>query len=285
MAVMRSRQWWLAQWWLALVALCAITLLAWSNSFQCGFVFDNRFLLLLDTRVHQATRENLALILNHTWLWPATEAGLYRPVTTLSYLFNYAILGNADRPAGYHWINLLLHAGNVLLVFFLARRLLAEASQKEFWPSFLIAAVWAVHPVLTESVTNIVGRSDLLAGLTTLGGLLLYLKSTAASGRRRMACFAGLAAITAVGVFSKESAVAVIAIIALYELTWWDWPTFLRVRLRGFLEACIAMSPALLAMWWVRSGVLTAPAQFPFVDNPTIGADFWIGRLTAVKVL
>src|SRR5580658_7717980 len=118
MAVMRSRQ-----WWLSVAALCAIILLAWSNSFQCGFVFDNRFLLLVDTRVHQATRENLALILNHTWFWPEMEGGLYRPVTTLSWLFNYAILRNADHPAGYHWITLLLHPGNVLLVFALARRL------------------------------------------------------------------------------------------------------------------------------------------------------------------
>src|SRR5579863_518234 len=277
MAVMRSRQWWLAQWWLALVALCAITLLAWSNSFQCGFVFDNRFLLLLDTRVHQATRENLALILNHTWLWPATEAGLYRPVTTLSWLFNYAILGNADHPAGYHWINLLLHAGNVLLVFALARRLV-----RDFWPSFLIAALWAVHPVLTESVTNIVGRADLLAGMTTLGGLLMYLRSTETSGGRQLAWLAALGVVTAVGVFSKESAVAVVGIIALYESTWWD-----RRRLYNFFQACLAMSPALLAMWWARTRVLaaSAPAEFPFVDNPIVGADFWTGRLTALKVL
>jgi protein O-mannosyl-transferase len=272
MAIMRSRQ-----WWYAVVALCAIPLLAWSDSFQCGFVFDNRFLVLLDTRVHQATRENLALILNHTWLWPATETGLYRPFTTLSLLFNYAVLGNTDHPAGYHWVNLLLHAGNVLLVFALARRLV-----KDTGPSFLIAALWAVHPVLTESVTNIVGRADLLAGMTTLGGLLIYLRSTETSGGRQMAWLTALAAVTAVGVFSKESAVAVVGVIVLYEVTWWD-----RRRLYGLFQACLAMSPALLVMWWARTRVLaaTAPAQFPFVDNPIIGADFWTGRLTALKVL
>ena len=269
---MRSRQ-----WWFAVVALCAITLLAWSNSFQSGFVFDNRFLLLLDTRVHQATRENLALILNHTWLWPTTETGLYRPVTTLSFLFNYAMLGNTDHPAGYHWINLLLHAGNVLLVFALARRLV-----KDFWPSFLVAALWAVHPVLTESVTNIIGRADILAGMTTLGGLLIYLKSTETSGWRQMAWLTGLAAVTVVGVFSKESAVAVVGIIVLYEVTWWD-----RRRMYGLFQACLAMSPALLVMWWARTRLFaaTAPAQFPFVDNPIVAADFWTGRLTALKVL
>ena len=92
---------------------------------------------------------------------------MYRPLGTLSYLFNYAVLGNGEHPEGYHWINLLLHLGNVLLVYALARRLL-----KNFWPPVFVAALWAVHPVLTESVTNIVGRVDLLAAMAVLSGLL-----------------------------------------------------------------------------------------------------------------
>src|SRR5579863_3987910 len=157
-----------SRYWLAVGAVSAVILLAWSNSCESGFVHDNSLLLTAD-RLHKVTYTNLALIFNHSYWWPTAETGLYRPVTSLSYLFNYAILGNADRPAGYHWINLLFHGGNVLLVFFLARRLVRDS-----WPSLLIVAVWAVHPVLTESVTNIVGRSDLLAGMTVLAGLLLY---------------------------------------------------------------------------------------------------------------
>jgi len=254
--------------------------LVYSNSFESGFVFDNRSLILGDSRVHKATPDNLALIFHHSYWWPTGESGLYRPVTTLSYLFNYAVLGNAGHPAGYHWINLLLHAGNVLLVFALARRLVANRA--DLGPAFLIAAVWAVHPVLTESVTNIVGRADLLAGMTSLAGLLMYLRSVEASGRRRFAWLAGLMAVTAVGVFCKESAVSVLGMIALYEVTWWN-----RRRMGGFLLGCLAMSPAFLAIWWMRARVMagSAPARFPFVDNPIMAADFLTGRLTAVKVL
>ncbi len=222
--------------WLAAGVLTIIALLAWRNSVESGFVFDNKTQLLDDTRIQKATPQNLTLILDHTYWWPNEETGLYRPVTTLSYLFNYAILGNADRPAGYHWINLLLHIGNVLLVFFLARRLVGL---EDFWPAFLIASVWAVHPVLTESVTNIVGRADLLAGMTVLGGLLVYLRSTEATGWRRAEWLAGLAAITAVGVFCKESAVTVAGIVALYEFVWWK-----RERMRALLAS--ASSP------WLR---------------------------------
>src|SRR5262245_32576888 len=119
------------------VVLAAVTLLAFSNSFSAGFTLDNKGLILEDPRIREVTAENVGLILHHTYWWPRGEAGLYRPFTTLSYLFNYAILGNADQPAGYHWINLLLHIGNVLLVYALARRLL-----REFWPSFLLSAMW-----------------------------------------------------------------------------------------------------------------------------------------------
>jgi protein O-mannosyl-transferase len=265
---------------LAAGVLAIIALLAWRNSVEAGFVFDNKTLLLEDTRIQKVTPENIALILHHTYWWPNEDSGLYRPLTTLSYLFNYAILGEADRPAGYHWINLLLHIGNILLVFALARRLV-PSQEDDFWPAFLIASVWAVHPVLTESVTNIVGRADLLAGMTVLGGFLMYLRSAEATGWRRAAWLAGLAAATAVGVFCKESAVTVAGIIALYELTWWN-----RQRLRGFLFACLAMAPALLAMWRVRSRILAAaPARFPYVDNPIVYASFRIGRLTALKVM
>jgi hypothetical protein len=128
-------------------ALFLAVLLAYSNSFHAGFAFDSSLLILQDARVHQANGANFDLILNHTYWWPSNESGLYRPVTTLSYLFNYAILGDGAQPDAYHWINFLLHVFNVFLVYLLAVHLV-----RRVWPAFFVAAVWAVHPVLTESV-------------------------------------------------------------------------------------------------------------------------------------
>src|SRR5206468_2532356 len=104
-------------------ALCVLALVAYSNSFTAGFALDNQVLLLGDPRIRAATAENLSQILNHTYWWPNGEAGIFRPLTTLSYLFNYTILGNGAHPEGYHWINYLLHAGNTLLAFVLMLRL------------------------------------------------------------------------------------------------------------------------------------------------------------------
>jgi tetratricopeptide (TPR) repeat protein len=258
-------------------SLALLTFVAFSNSFSAGFILDNQGLLLQDPRIRELTGEHIRQILQHTYWWPNGEAGIYRPFTTLTYLFNYAVLGNANHPAGYHWINLLLHLGNVFLVYALARRLL-----RELWPSFFAAAIWAVHPVLTESVTNMIGRSDLLSAMAVLSGFLMYLKGAESAGLRRLAWLAGLMAVTAVGVFSKESAIVIVGVIALYELTWWKE----RKPGRALLLGCIAILLPIAAMLYQRSIVLAAsqPAEFPLYDNPIVGANFWVGRLTAIKV-
>ncbi len=244
-------------------------------------MFDNKPLLLQDPRIHEASAKNIGLIFQHTYWWPYGESGLYRPFGTLSYLFNYAVLGNGEHPEGYHWINLFLHFANVLLVYALARRLLQGRLRDNFWPPVFVAALWAVYPVLTESVTNIIGRVDLIAAMAVLSGLLFYLKSAEASGARRWMWLAALMAVTFVGVFSKENAVVILGVIVLYELVWWKE----RRNLRGLLLGCAAVVLPLLALWYLRSVVVPGGWQSPFVDNPLVGADFWTARLTALKVL
>src|SRR5437868_2857712 len=165
----------------AAFTLVALALLAYGNSFHAGFTLDNG-LIIRDARVFEATRANIELILRHTLWWPIAETGLYRPLTKLSFLFNYAVLGNGERPEGYHVVNFILHAGNIWLAFALALRLV-----RRFWPALFIAGLWAVHPVLTESVTNLVGRADLLAGMAVLGGVLRHLKSSESKGRANFA--------------------------------------------------------------------------------------------------
>src|ERR1035441_8163213 len=259
------------------LGLCLLTLAVYSNSFGAGFVMDNRGLILQDARIRAATAENFDLIFGHTYWWPYGESGLFRPLTTLSYLFNYTILGNGEHPAGYHWINFLLHAGNVLLVYALAIRLASR--RLAAWT----AALWAGHPVLTESVTNIVGRADLLAGGAGRVSCLLCLKSSETSGGRRWACVGALSAATAVGVFSKESAVMLLPVIVLYEAIWWKE----RRQALGLARGSIAVLIPIQAMLYQRASVLwsSAPTTFPFYDNPIVGAGFVTGRLTALEVM
>ncbi len=273
------------RYWLAALGLIALTLLAFSNSFIAGLALDNQLLITGDPRIQEATGHNVGQIFQHTFWWPNGEAGIYRPLTTLSFLFNYAILGNGAQPAGYHWINFLLHTVNVLMVFGLCLRLFNCMPDRAFPLAMSTAALWAVHPILTESVTNIVGRADLLAGMAVLSGFWMYLKSTESAGFRRLAWLAGLAAATAAGALSKESAVVLPGLIVLYEVAFHF--SELRARLRSTLLGCAATILPIAAMLLQRALVLSAspPAEFPFVDNPIVGASFWVGRLTAIKVL
>jgi protein O-mannosyl-transferase len=259
------------------LGLCLLTLVVYSNSFGAGFAMDNRGLILQDARVRAATAGNLDLIFGHTYWWPYGESGLFRPLTTISYLFNYAVLGNGEHPAGYHWVNFMLHAVNVLLVYALGKRLAGWRAAA--WT----AALWAVHPVLTESVTNIVGRADLLAGMAVLGGLLLYLKSAESAGWRRWAYLIALSGTTAIGVFSKESAVMVLPVIVLFEALWWKQ----RRQALGLVLGSLAMLVPIQAMLYQRGAVLwtSGPTIFPFYDNPIVGAGWVAGRLTALKVM
>jgi protein O-mannosyl-transferase len=259
------------------IALFLLLVFTWSNSFDDGFALDNKFFILLDPRVHQATWANIALILNRGY-WYTYNAGLYRPLTTLSYLFNYAILGNGDEPAGYHWVNISLHFLNAFFVYVLALRLV-----RKLWPAIFIAALWAVHPALTESVTNIVGRADLLAGLAQLSGFWMYLKSRESVGWQRVRWLAGLMAVTTLGVFSKESTVAILGVILLYEVIWWKE----RKQLRELLLGGAAIAPPLLFMWYQRTAVLatSGPMEVPFIDNPLKYASFIGSRLTAIIVV
>jgi hypothetical protein len=262
-----------------MLALWVFVLLAYSNSFRAGFAFDNVGVILQDSRIRAATPGNLHLILTQEYWYNQSATGLYRPLTTFSYLLNYAILGNGPHPAGYHWVNFALHAVNIALVYLLALLLFQEAKLKERL-AFALAAVWAVHPVLTESVTNMVGRADLLAGFGVLAGLLCHVQGGAASGWRKLAWLSGLALAVTIGLFSKESAVVVLAAMVIYDLA---FPQAWRARAAGYL----ALAVSFLVFFYVRGQVLAKlpSALVPFGDNPLVGAGFWTARLTAIKVI
>lgn len=165
-----------------LLTIGTVVLLTYANSFTAGFALDNKFIILEDPRLRvfsfatpadaEQTRNNLRLIFTQDYWWPKAVSGLYRPLTTLSFWLNYAVFGNKNEPAGYHWFNFFVHWTNACLVYFVVLALMNNV-----WPALFVACVFAVHPVNVESVTNIVGRGDLLAGVAVLGGLLFYMRS------------------------------------------------------------------------------------------------------------
>ena len=261
---------------LLIAALWTLALIAYSNSFSSGFVFDNS-ILMQDSRIKAVTPQNIDLILTQEYWYQWSLTGLYRPLTTFSYLFNYTILGNATQPAGYHWINFGLHAVNIGLVYALGLLLLGEIT-----PAFALAAVWSLHPLLTESVTNIVGRADLLAAFGVFGVLLCHIMAASAVGWRKLAWLLVLAAVALIGLFSKESTVVVIAAMVIFDLTWYGLKSW-RARAPGYLALALPLCFFLYVRYQVLSKI---PAeQIGHSDNPLYRIDFWTARFTAVKVI
>jgi hypothetical protein len=237
---------------------------------------DNSDIILQDARVHAVTSVQLHRILTQQY-WETATTGLYRPLTTLSYLCNYTILGNGANPMGYHWINLGLHLINVTLVFTLGKAIFERVTF-----AFVLSALWGLHPVHTEAVTNIVGRADLLVALGTLAGLLCYRQALASTGARKAAWLGGLLVSATVGVFAKESGVAILGVILIYDLSIGRGEHW-RGRVPGYLAAALPCAVYLIA----RARVLQdAPyLATSYCDNPLLSADFWTARLTALKVI
>ena len=251
-------------------------MLAYSNSFHAGLAFDSQRVILADSRIQADTPDNVHQIWAGDYYNGTGSAALYRPLTTLTYLWNYADFGNGPNAAGYHAVNFLLHAVNLTLVYFIAFAIFADA-----WPAFALAALWALHPVLTESVTNVVGRADLLAAAGILAGLYCYLRTRTAAGWRSIAWTAGIAAASYIAIFSKESGVVLIALLLAYDLAF--PPASARVRIAGYLAALL---PAAL-FFAMRHTALAQVSSLliAYTDNPLQQTGFWISRLTALKVL
>ena len=258
-----------------LFLLWTVALIAYSNSFRTGLIFDNSTIILQDTRIRALTSGNIGLIVSQEYWYNTLTTGLYRPLATFSYLLNYAVLGNGTRPAGYHWVNLLLHGINISLVY-----LLGLAVFEKRGLAFGLAAVWGVHPLLTESVTNVVGRADLMAASGVLGGLLCHVAS--AHAPRKLAWRCGLALAAAIAIFSKESGAVLPGLMLLYDVCWSkraDWPR----RAIGYLAVAAAFS----IYFYLQMGLHARMplGLVPFGDNPLTATDFWTSKLTAIKVI
>jgi tetratricopeptide (TPR) repeat protein len=257
-------------------AVIGVALLAYVNSFHAPFLLDNTATILGDTRVHEVTPENLQRILRFPY-WELYASGLYRPLTTMSFLVNFAVFGNGAAPYGYHWLNFLLHAVNIALVY-----ALGLAVFRRIPAALVLSALWGLHPVLTESVTNVVGRSDLLAAFAVLAGLLCHRKALETTGVRKGMWLAAIGIAAAVGIFSKESAIVLLAVFACYDFAFGRAASW-RSRIPSYAAAAI---PCLVYLY-VRSQVLpNAPhLDTPFYENPLLGAGFWTARITAIKVI
>src|SRR5262249_31252259 len=144
--------------WIAPLAIAAVTLAVFSPALQYGFVlWDDDRNFLTNPGYRGLGWAQLPSALTHTLL------GHRVPVAWLTFSVARALWGmNAS---GYHLTNIVLHAVTAVLVYWLARRLLAlglaAASPRAITLGAFVAALFfAVHPLRVESVVWLTERRD-----------------------------------------------------------------------------------------------------------------------------
>src|ERR1700674_2907885 len=110
------------------------------------------------------------------WSFTTFREGNWHPVTWLSHALDCQIF--RLNPAGHHYTNLLLHAANAVLLFLLLRQATGLT-----WPSLVVGALFALHPVNVESVAWAAERKNVLSMLFFLLALHAYDRYARTGGR------------------------------------------------------------------------------------------------------
>lgn len=175
--------------WAVPALLVAAACIAFGNGLSGGFVWDDFFTVVRNTRTHGIS--HLPGLLG----W-GDEPLRYRFLRDLSYVLDYSISGL--NPFVYHVLNLVYHCVTTLLVFGLIRRV-SRNRTVAMWAGLL----FAVHPLQVDVVTYISGRRDVLCTLFYLASVLAYIRFRD-SGRARW--FVGALVAGALGLLTKELA-------------------------------------------------------------------------------
>jgi protein O-mannosyl-transferase len=222
------------------IALSAITLLLYLPSLKGDFVnYDDPDYVTSNAQVQKGlTGESIR------WAFTTGHASNWHPLTWLSHMLDYQLYGL--KSTGHHATNLFFHTANVLLLFWVLWRL-----TKNVWPSAVVAALFAWHPLHVESVAWVSERKDVLSTFFWLLTMLAYAEyvKRAGSGGGRSKLFYGLSLIAfALGLLSKPMLVTLPCVLLL--LDYWPlnrlnfdkesravWPKLLLEKLPFFILA------------------------------------------------
>ena len=201
---------------LVLAGLAAAGAAAYANSFSVPFFFDDS-----DSITNNPT-------IRHLWppwamLAPpsAGQSVAHRPLVNASLALNYALGGL--RVEGYHAFNLAIHILAAFALYGIVRRTLLQPALRVRYGgaagplAWLCALWWLVHPLLTESVTAVIERTESLMGLFYLATLYTAIRAlgSANPGRWKAAAFVFCAA----GMATKEVMVSAPLLVLLYDRT------------------------------------------------------------------
>src|SRR5262245_52808220 len=224
------------RWWPPLV-VCGAALAVYVSALGDGFVWDDGNIIVANPSIKhwsEAARFFVSSLERNT--------EYYRPLLGLSFLGDWQLFG--PWAAGFHLTSILIHAAVGVLLYVLAARILGDPLAAVF-----AALLFVVHPVHTEAVTYVSGRSDPLAALFALAALIWSLEPH----RRALSVAAFFLAL-----LSRETSSGVLLLLVLVDLTVGPRGTWTARLTRRYLPYVGALAVYLVMRWLaVGAGTVT----------------------------
>ena len=241
------------------VLAAALAALAYLNALDNPFVYDDYDTVVANPSLADPT--NVRFVLVHS---------PYRAVVNVSYAIDRVLWGT--QPFGFHLTNVLLHGLVVVLLFMLLRRACgdarrlagrgsADARGMDSFIAFAGAALFGVHPLMSEAVGYVSGRSELLCGAFSIACVLSA--RAAMLGARWM--WAWTAAWSFLALMSKEVALALPVVVLAYDWLLLTTPAADRRR-----RALFVFVPAVLAVAAMAFYRLTTTAGSISIESPVL---------------
>jgi tetratricopeptide (TPR) repeat protein len=248
------------------IAIVVAAVLVYANAVGNAFVLDDTRIIRDDLRIRSLSSIP-GLFASPYWDLEGANA-LYRPLVLASYAVNYALHGLST--SGYSLVNIALHAVVSVLLFLIVR---------EVGGSLMAAGVaglaFAIHPVHTEAVTGIAGRTELLAA-TFFFLAVWFHRRTFSAGPRTLVYRVATLTCFALALLSKESAITLLLVLPMMDalrpaIDSSGQPVRLRRRiLPDYLMLAVVAAAYLAVRRAVLGAILIGGGGISALDNPLV---------------
>jgi tetratricopeptide (TPR) repeat protein len=213
--------------------IAAAALLCHARTLWCGWIWDDDFYVWNNPALRSLGG------LYDIWFRPLSIPQYY-PLVHTTYWLEYRLWG--DRPAGYHAVNVLLHATSAGLLWLVLRRLRVPGA-------WLGPLLFAVHPLCVESVAWVTERKNTLSLCLAVGALLAWLRFRDAEAGTGGWRWYGLSlGLFAAALLAKTVTVSLVGV--LFVITWWQTGRITRRDVRLALPyLAIGLPLALVTVW------------------------------------
>ena len=192
------------------LVVAIVSFLVYYNALNNDFVFDDESVVQNNLSIQKLS--NIPKFFTAEEGFHKVIGRYYRPVVSSLYAIDYAVWGM--QPFGFHLTNVIIHVIASLLLLMVLMKLFGDY-KNGLLAALIGALIFAVHPIHTEAVSWVSGRTDSLATLFFLLSFLFYVKYSEEDNNKKFLWVSLIAYF--VGLLSKEMIVTMPVLLFLYD--------------------------------------------------------------------